>query len=110
MRVRCKFLSVVMIAVMLTLSIGVAHAFAGMGTQHAETHMSDMPCPCPDKGNCPDTPCKDVTVCIAGCLSVFSISLFSTVQEFPRETSYEDAPAQFVGGVNRPPPLPPPTT
>ena len=110
MRTRCKLLSVMMIAVMLTLSIGVAQAFAGIGTQHSDTHMSDVPCPCPDKGDCPETPCNDESVCISGCLSVFSISLFSAGPEFPRGTIYEDTPVQFVGGVNRRPPLPPPTT
>jgi hypothetical protein len=102
-------LSVVMMAVMLVLSIGVAQAFAGIGAKHAETHMTDMPCPCPDKGKCPDKSCDDVSMCIVGCLSVFSISLFSASPHFQSGTSYEIVPVQFVGGVSRPPPLPPPT-
>lgn len=109
MRARTKLVSVIMMAVMLMLSIGVANAFAGMAEEHAVPHTA-MDCPCPDKADCPDqTPCQDVSACIAGCLHFFSITLFAAVIEAPEHQEYPDAIDLFAGGLNRRPPLPPPT-
>ena len=109
MRARTKLVSMVMMAVMLMLSIGVANAFAGVPDKHAAPHMG-MDCPCPDKADCPDqTPCQDVSACIAGCLHFFSIDLFAVVIEAPQHEEYLVAKDLFAGGLNRPPPLPPPT-
>ncbi|MBX7198498.1 MAG: hypothetical protein K1X51_03905 [Rhodospirillaceae bacterium] len=109
MRVRSKFVSVVMVAVMLMLTVGVANAFAGMSQKH-ETPHAGMDCPCPDKANCPDeTPCQDVSACIAGCLHFFTIDLVSVVARVAQPQDYAQAPIVFAGGLTRPPPLPPPT-
>lgn len=109
MPVRAKLVSVVMLAVMLMLTFGVANAFAGMSQKH-ETPHAGMDCPCPDKVNCPDeTPCQDVSACIAGCLHFFAIDLISVATGFAQPLDYAAAPSIFAGGLTRPPPLPPPT-
>ena len=106
---RSKLVSVVMLAVMLMLSVGVANAFAGMSQKH-ETPHAGMDCPCPDKANCPDeTPCQDVSACIAGCLHFFTIDLVSLVARVAELQGYAQTPSVFAGGLTRPPPLPPPT-
>ncbi len=111
-RIHCmrgRFVSILMIAVMLTLSMGAARAFAGISEKHAAAHMTDMPCPCPDKSDCPSDPCEDISVCVATCLGVFSIEFYATTRIEPQSSTYPDAIAIHVGGIKRPPPLPPPT-
>lgn len=106
---RFRLVSVLMIAVMLTLSMSAAHAFAGISERHAATHVASVPCPCPDKADCPGEPCEDVSVCIASCLSVFSIEFYAAASIEPQNSTYPVAIAIHAGGIKRPPPLPPPT-
>lgn len=109
MRVRSAFVSMAMLAVMLFLSIGVAHAFADIGHKHTAPHAG-MDCPCPDKSNCPDgTPCQDVSACLNGCLHFFTIDLNQAVARIAAAQEYSQIPSTFGGGLTRPPPLPPPT-
>ena len=101
-----RVLTTVLVTAMVLVAIGSVQSFAGVRVQTAAA----TDCHCPPNSDCGSMPCGGISSCLAACFG-FALAETSAVVSF-RNNSERIAfhLADAHSSVDRPPPLPPPTT
>ena len=109
MRGYLRFLSSLMIATVLMVSIGATHSFAHTFAHAASPHSAEAPCPCPDNADCGNKTCDNLSVCISNCFHAIAVEIGGLPQLGTFALMAVPAPQPALSSISRPPPLPPPT-